>query len=302
MAFNGQGAAGGAASGAAVGTAILPGWGTAIGAVGGGLVGGFTGGKRPSLPPLSFSPDSLKSYSFADINLARDNPAMYAELQKNSLLIKQAQDILNARSAGMTALEQRNMQQTMGNMSSRLASQGLIGDPIAEQTRADQENKIRQQAAENAYNQRSQMMGQLSSMNQGQIAGTQGALQSVMNVNLANRQASMDRDAAMAGRQMAGYQAGMDKYGQQQSLYGGLLNGGLGYLGNNYNMQQNMAAQQAQSDKQDALMRDIYINNPNGSRPSSMYSQPGYSMPQSSYANQTQTYNLGGYSFLNRGP
>lgn len=258
MAFSFQGALGGAAGGAGIASAFgASPWGVAAG-LGGGALLGLTGKSRPSLPQMSFSPDSLKSYSFSDINLSRDNPQMYAELQKNAALIQQAQDILNSRSAGMTALEQRNMQQTMGDYSSRLASQGLIGDPVAEQARADQENKIHQQAAENAYNQRAQMMGQLSSMNQGQLSATQGALGQVMNANEANRQASLNRDALINGRQMQGYQAGMDQYNTQQGMYGGLLSGGLGMVANKYSMDQNQAFQAQQNELNRNAMQNMY--------------------------------------------
>lgn len=232
---NFQGALGGASSGAGLGMTVGGPIGAGIGGLIGGIGGLFSGNNKPELKEFEFSPDSLRSYSFADINLARENPDLYAELQRNAMLIKQAEQILAARSMGPTSQESRDMRDTIGGYTNRMAAQGLVGDPIAEAARADMEAKMRERLAAQAYEQRLQGLGQLATMQNQHADNMRMSLSDVMqNKNLGVQQ-SLNRDQLMNDRYLGQYQADMGGYQSKNKFYGDMFSGGLGMLGNAYN-------------------------------------------------------------------
>lgn len=226
--------------------------------LGGGLGGMLEAPDAPELSQIKFSPDSLKSYNFDDISLARDNPELYAQLMKNSLLIDQANQILNTRRQGMSPEEQRTLRETKNNMTARLAAQGLIGDPVAEQALADSEAKIRERASAQAYQDKLGAMQMLAGLQQQQYGNLAQGQNAIMGANENNRNASLQRDLAMAGRDMQQFQDQVSQNQGRNQFYSGLLNGGLSMAGNAYNQSQMQDFQSAQAARSQANFEKMY--------------------------------------------
>jgi len=177
-------------TGAAAGSAFGP-WGTAIGA-GIGALGGLLGF-------MHHTPQ------YSDIDLAKDNPELYKQIQANQALLAQANAAYQARRSGVTASEQMARSQAMAQTQNGLASQGLLGTSYGLSSATDQNNKLNASLQDRIYQEQLGLMQ--NAQNQGQTVynQTKGALDDVM--------------AAKQGQSA-----------QQTGLYSGLMGAGAGLV------------------------------------------------------------------------
>lgn len=207
-----SGAGAGAAAGASIGGPIG-------GAIGGGIgfLGGlFGGGDSPDLPELHFSNDSMAKLHDQFPELAQSiqaNKLAYGDLSKQVALAQQ----------GPTQRERAGQAEYMDQQRSAQAMSGMAGQPMANAMIADAQART----SGAMYDQNQQRLNQLLGMQQqagASIASQYGNLGQMQNsARGQNIQNSMERDAAMAGRQMTGYNAGR----QDASSF----NQGMGALG-----------------------------------------------------------------------
>lgn len=200
---------GGAASGAGIGATVGGPYGAIAGGAIGGLLGLFNGNDSSPSSPL-----------FSDINLARDNPQLWAEIQKNNALISEAQRMYNNRRQGMTYGEKMGLEDALANQRSQQAYQGTLGSSVGVGQQAMLEARLRDSIANRALQEQQALYNQYA---QAQGRGYEMTRQGIMDV--------------MGQNQGAYNQARADEQASNQ-FYGSLLGGGLQMLGGAYNRYQ----------------------------------------------------------------
>jgi len=215
----GLGGAGyGAQIGAGVGT-IVPGIGTLVGGgigAGVGFLGGLLGGDD----------EELQSPMFSDINLARDNPELWARIQQNDFQIQAAQRALNSRRAGMTAQEQYGLNDAQSNLGAQQSWRGTLGSSTGVAQQADLEGRLRAQIAERAYKEQLGLMANVQGLHQQQFQDTRAGLQDVMGAMRGQNQNAQAEQTAGNQFWSGGFNSGMNAIGNMQnqnaleSIYG----------------------------------------------------------------------------------
>lgn len=221
---------GGAASGYAVGGPIGAGIGGLIGLLGG-------SDDTPQLGDYQFSPGSLKSYNFSDVNLRTMNPELYQKLMQNDQVLHDLQGALAARREGPTANENRQQEEYLNRQASGMAGNGMAGTPMGNAQMADTAARLMDSQRDRAFQEYQQLQGQVAGQanaNTGLWQNAQG--QAIGQLNN-NRQTSLAMDQLNNERQIAQYGQAQQAAQAGNQFWGGLLNGGLGYLGNQQNMQ-----------------------------------------------------------------
>lgn len=197
------------------------------GAIGAGLGLLFGSDKNPELGEFRFSPESLRSLNFADLDIASMNPELYRKLQQNDLILRDMQGALASRREGMTANEQRQMSDYMNRQGSGMASSGLAGTPIGNAMMADSAARLYDSAKDRAFQEYMQLQGGVANQANANFGNMSAAQANLMNQANANRAASMSRDQLLNDREMAQFQDASQSAANSSQFYGNLLNGGL---------------------------------------------------------------------------
>ncbi len=258
----GTGAAVGGTVGAVAGSYFGP-----VGTVAGGALGGAVGGlfDESDVGPY-------KSPSFSDIDLAKENPELYAELMKVSAAADEAQALYDQRNRGMSNLEAQQYASAKSNSEARLANQGLLGTSAGSSAQAGVEQQVLAQIAARAV----QEQQALAQNNQ---AAHSALFQDYMAAQ--NQVVNPMQNAAYANWQ----NANQIHQGNNQ-FYGGLINGGMALAGNAYNMNQ---MQGMQDNKLAGQMQDM-----NGLQ---LANVSHYNVPQGGYTNPGFSYTGGDYPY-----
>jgi hypothetical protein len=209
--------------------------GFALGGPVGGLVGaglGFLFGSddQPQLGDFNFSPDSLRSMNFGDIDLQSMNPELYKKLQQNDYILQDLRQALNERRDAMTANESRQTEDYLNRQASGQASSGLAGTPIGNAMMADSAARLYDQARERAYQEAAGLRQQVSGQANANLAGYANAQGQLINQFNNNRNSSIQMDELRNQRELAKYQDQQASVNANTNFYGGLLNGGLSGL------------------------------------------------------------------------
>ena len=157
--------------------------------------------------------DDISSPTFADINLERDNPAMWEQIQKNRMAIEGAKRALEARRQGMTDMERRRVAESRDQLANQQSHLGLLGSSVGANAQASMVSQLQADIAERAFQeefQRRQYMDQL-----------QGREADLYNTGLTQ---------AMQGKQ-GQYQHRMAEQDAKNQFWGGIMGAGIGVGG-----------------------------------------------------------------------
>lgn len=253
---------------------------SSLGALAGGGIGLGLGGPAGAAAGLGFGGgigglmDGSPSYTaptFSDINLQTTNPALYAQLMKESAAADQAMQLYNQRRQGPTYAEQQNIAQNMNSAYGRQAQMGQLGSAVGASQGADAEAQLRGQLAQKAFSEQQQLLAQ-ATQSQRQYTSDYSAAQ----------QGSL---APLTQQAQYNYQGALQNEQGQNQFMSGLVNGGLSLYGN----QQNTAALQGLQGGMAA---------PNMFAGANPYT-PSYSSGVPTYSSQPQ-YSLGNYNYGGR--
>jgi len=194
----------GAIGGASLGFSIGGPWGAAIGGAAGGLLGIFAGsGDGPSL---------------ADVDLQRDNPDLWRELQQLQAMSMQYERLYAQRRMGPTAQERSQVQEGRGRMEEQQATLGMAGSSTGSRIMGEYNNQAMAAIQQRAFQEQQQLLAaqmQSKQMYAQQLAqGQQNALQSKMGQFQNQQQNSADRNQFMSGL----VNAGIGMYGTNQYI------------------------------------------------------------------------------------
>lgn len=206
MASNIQKGVSGAAGGAGLGMSFGGPVGAGIGA-GLGLLGGFLGG----------SDSDITAPSFADINLAKENPDLFARLQQQESFVNEAKKLYDKRRQGMTPLEDQQMQNQLKDVGRQTALGGIAGGSEAYAISANAQRDAQNNIANRIYNEQNGLFQQYGQAQNGLYNNTRSALGDVM------------------GQRMSQLGIQENNLSNSNQMWGGLVNGGLSALGSGYN-------------------------------------------------------------------
>lgn len=176
------------------------------------------------------------SPNYADIDLSKDNPALYAELQKYEQLGNRLEALYNQRKTGPNAQEMRMRDQAMNDQRASLAARGGLGGSTELLANRDLNMNFQQQVQQQAFQEQQAMMQQMLAQRaqQAQMFGNaqQGIYQNQAQANMMDYQSRMAQDQA------------------RNQMFSGLLGAGAGMYGANQQasaMAANTAALQQQN-------------------------------------------------------
>ncbi len=206
MASSGQKALGGASSGAGLGFEIGGPVGGAIGAGLGGLFGLFSGSDPKIVAP-----------TFADIDLAKENPQLYGRLQQQDALIKQAQGLYDQRRQSITPNEDRMYRDYLAQNGRNLQGSGLAGTSDGMALANNAARTYQDQLADRIYKEKLGLFDNLQ--------------------NASNQGYNMNRQALGDVMQAKNAQMGVNEnyLNNSNQMWSGLFNGGLSALGQGIN-------------------------------------------------------------------
>lgn len=241
-----------AGAGAGVGSLVGGPYGAAIGGALGFLGGSLFGGSSTPTAPL-----------FSDINLAKDNPTLYAQLQSQQNVVNQLQQLYNQRSTGMTPNEQAELQQSQGQLAGSLASRGMAGTSAGQAAAYGNAIQNQNNVASRIQQQQQQLAQELSGAQSGLTSATQSGLNQTME------------------GMYAPYNQQLQQGSNQNQMYNGLFQGGLSLLGGALN-RNNIQGMQGQSN---GMLPQGYGMGPGGIQFQGGQSPygGGYAMPGTSF-------------------
>lgn len=201
------------ATGASIGAGVGGPVGAAIGG-GIGLIGGLFAGSDSE-------PDPYVAPSFADINLQRDNPELYAELQQLKQQEKLQTQLYQARIAGPTVLERAQESDAANATAANSQARGQLGTSVGNSAREASADRIRQMIQERAMQEGNAHLDNANRIQQQYLQGFTGGQNAIM----ANRVAEAK---AAAG-------ASADEAAASNQFYSGLANAGFSGIANGLN-------------------------------------------------------------------
>ncbi len=206
MASSGQKALSGAASGAGLGFQIGGPIGAALGGIGGGILGLFSGSDPKIVAP-----------TFADIDLAKENPELYGRLQQQDALIKQAQSLYDQRRQSITPNEDRMYRDYLAQNGRNLQGSGLAGTSDGMALANNAARTYQDQLADRIYKEKLGLFDNLQ--------------------NTSVRGYDMNRQALGDVMQTKNAQMGVNEnyLNNSNQMWSGLFNGGLSALGQGIN-------------------------------------------------------------------
>lgn len=203
-------------------------YGGPIGAGIGGLLG-FLGGsdKVPELGDFEFSPEAMRSYNFADINLEQMNPVMYRKLLENDALLNGMREQLASRREGATANEQRQRSDYLNQQGSAMASSGLVGTPMGNAMMADAAARMQAQIQDRAFQEYMALQGGVANQQNANMNAYAGAQGQVLDQFGRNRNAALQMDQLRNQRDMAQYGEDQAALAASNAQWGSMLNNGM---------------------------------------------------------------------------
>jgi len=216
---------GGAATGYAYGGPV----GGLIGGLGGLIFGGND--KVPELGEFEFSPEAMRSYNFADINLEQMNPVMYRKLMENDAVLQGMREQLASRREGATANEQRQKSDYLNQQGSAMASGGLVGTPMGNAMMADAAARMQAQIQDRAFQEYQALQGGVANQQNANMNAWSGAQGNILNQLGANRNAALQMDQLRNQRDMAQYEQDQAALAASNAQWGSMLNNGMNFLG-----------------------------------------------------------------------
>lgn len=162
--------------------------------------------------------------SYADLDLAKENPDLWKELQRLQAVNRQYDDMFAARRAGANASELAQLAQGRSQVQDQLANRGLIGSSAGTSMQAGADAQMQGQIQERAF-QEMMAMQQARQQAQAQYAqqlaqGQQMAMQPMQAQHQQGMQGDADRNQFFGGLLGAGLQMyGANQYLQQQPQY-----------------------------------------------------------------------------------
>jgi hypothetical protein len=157
------------------------------------------------------------SPNYNDIDLAKDNPALYAELMKYQQMVQAQEALYNQRGTGPTMSEERARSQQLADMRSSLAARGSLGGSTEFLAQQDLNARFQDEVAQRTFQQQQAMMQQLAAMKGNQYNMYAQAQGDIMN-KLTN-EAMMDYQSRQAQDQA------------RNQFFSGLMSGGMGLYG-----------------------------------------------------------------------
>lgn len=218
----------------------------ALGTMGAGALGSLYGMLKPD----------PKTPSLADVDLARDNPDLWKQLQQLQSMNRELDTMYRTRRAGATASELAQLGAGRSQLSDQLATRGLVGSSAGSQQQAAAEAQMQAAIQQRAYQEMMQLMQ----------ARQQAEQQYTQNFSNAQQQALASK--------FPGYQAQMQNNAERNQFYGGLFGAGM----NMYGTQQYL----------DGMPKTPI---PTGAQP--MATQASFNVAPSGGGYATPSYNLG---------
>lgn len=157
------------------------------------------------------------SPNYSDIDLAKDNPELYAQLMKYEQLGKELEAQYAQRMTGPSASEQRAKQAMLDNMRGSLAARGSLGGSTELLAARDVEQQFMDQVAQN-------MRAEQAALMQQRLA--QGAQQYNMFA-----QGQGDIMNKLSQEAMIDYQSRVAEDEARNKFFAGLMSGGMGMYG-----------------------------------------------------------------------
>jgi hypothetical protein len=176
------------------------------------------------------------SPNYNDIDLSRDNPALYAELQKYEEMGKQLEALYNQRKTGPNASEMRMRDQAMADQRASLAARGSLGGSTELLAGQDLNQRFQDEVMQRAFQEQQALMAQRLAQGQAQAGMFANAQQNIY--------------GNMANANMLDYQSRMAQDQARNQMFSGLMGAGIGAYGANQQagaMAANTAALQAQN-------------------------------------------------------
>lgn len=188
--------------------------------IAGGIIGGIYGG--PSGAAIGYGAGGALSNMFSDseaptlsdVNLARDNPELWKELQGLEALVGEYDRQYAQRKQGATAGELAGVAEGRGHYAEQLGNLGLTGSTAGAQLQGAHEAKMQDALMNRIAQERQQLLAQLFQAKQAYASAFANGQQGVL--------------ASLQGRANAHNQ---DQESQNQ-FYSGIGNAGLRMLGN----------------------------------------------------------------------
>lgn len=185
--------------------------GFAIGGPVGGLMGAGLGGGISNA--LFGGPGDAPTYG--DINLQKENPELWKELEELKAATSEYQSALTRRRSGPTPNEMIQKREAEDQIQAGLANRGLVGSSAGTGLMADAEARLSAQIQERAFQEEQQLMAAKTQAQAQYLNSLQGGLHMAMEPRMASYQNDQQEDMA------------------KNQLYSGLFNSGLALYGMN---------------------------------------------------------------------
>lgn len=166
---------------------------------------------------LMKKPQQYNSPNYDDIDLARDNPALYAELQKYEKLGNVLEAQYNQRKTGPNNAELRMRDQALNDQRNNLQSRGALGGSTSLLAERDLNARFQEEVMARAFQEQQAMMAQRLAQRQAQAQMFGNAQQGIM-ANM-NQAAMMDYQGRQAQDQA------------RNQFFTGLMGAGAGMYG-----------------------------------------------------------------------
>jgi hypothetical protein len=210
---------------------------------------------------LMKKPAQYNSPNYDDIDLARDNPLLYAELQKYEQIGNELEAQYNQRRTGPSNSEMRMFDDAQAQQNNQLQARGSLGGSTALLASRDLHDNFQNQVMQRAFQEQQQMLAQLSAQ-RAQQAQLYGNAQNSVMQNLSQQA-------------MADYQGKMAQDQARNQFFSGLMGGGMGLMGSG--MQANAVGKNTAALQQ---QQGAYQGVPQGPNPYQPAPMPSYQFGQ----------------------
>lgn len=147
--------------------------------------------------------------NYSDIDLKKDNPELWKQLQELKALTSEYERLYSQRRQGQTAAEKIQVEDSRSQLKDQLSNRGLVGSSAGAGMMGDYEARLQAAIAERAFQEEQQL-----------LAALQNSRASYMNMLTGGQQMAMQPMMAEYGAQMGEDQA-------RNQFFSGLFNSGL---------------------------------------------------------------------------
>ena len=200
---SGKDFASGAIGGATTGWSFGGPWGAAIGGIGGGLLG-----------MLSGSDDEMMS--FADVDLQRDNPDLWAELQNLEAMSQQYEKMYNARMQGPTMGERAQVEQGRSRLEEQQKTRGMGGSSAGARMMGEYNNQAMSSIQQRAFEEAMSLLSAQQNVSQARSQGILSGQNAIVNQGNQQVQNQIGSDTARNQFMSGLINTGLKKYANDQ--------------------------------------------------------------------------------------